>query len=145
MKLIDLNILLYAVNEDSAHHDVIRVWWDEALNGDEPVGLPWIVLLGFIRIATNPLIFPNPLKPDTAITKVDGWLSHQNTRLLQERDGHWNILPRLMAEAVPGPTVSRTLTSRGWQSVMESSCRIAIMTSDVFGGCGCENPLIQEA
>ena len=41
MKLIDLNILLYAINEDSPHHEAIRAWWQEALSGDESLGLPY--------------------------------------------------------------------------------------------------------
>lgn len=49
MKLVDLNVLLYAVNSDSAHHEAVSVWWESALNGDESIGLPWIVLLGFLR------------------------------------------------------------------------------------------------
>jgi len=66
MKLVDLNILLYVVNEDSARHAPVLAWWEEALNNDEPLGLSWIVLLGFLRIATNPDIFPHPLSPDAA-------------------------------------------------------------------------------
>lgn len=98
MKLIDLNILLYAVNEDAAHHGPVLAWWEQAINGDEPLGLPWIVLLGFLRIATNPDIFPRPLDPDTAISKVDAWLSLDSTRLLREKDEHWDILRSLLAE-----------------------------------------------
>ncbi len=85
MKLVDLNILLYVVNEDSIRHPPVLAWWEQALNGDEPVGLPWIVLLGFVRIATNPDIFPRPLDPDAAIGKINVWLSLDNTRLVQEK------------------------------------------------------------
>jgi toxin-antitoxin system PIN domain toxin len=99
VKLIDLNILLYAVNEDAAHHGPVLAWWEQAINGDEPLGLPWIVLLGFLRIATNPDIFPRPLDPETAIGKVDAWLSLDSTRLLREKDEHWDILRSLLAEA----------------------------------------------
>ena len=99
MKLIDLNVLLYAVNEDTIHHASVLAWWQRALSGDEPVGLPWVVLLGFLRIATNPDIFPRPLDPDAAIGKVDAWLSLDSTRLLHEKDEHWEILRSLLAEA----------------------------------------------
>ena len=99
MKLIDLNILLYAINEDAAHHDSVLAWWEEAINGDEPLGLPWIVLLGFLRIATNPDVFPRPLDPETAIDTIEGWLSLESTRLLREKDEHWDILRSLLAEA----------------------------------------------
>lgn len=98
MKLIDLNILLYAINEDSPHHAVILAWWEQALNGDEPLGLPWVVLLGFLRLSTNHDIFPRPLEPDVAIEKVHAWLTLDNIRLLCERDEHWEILRSLLGE-----------------------------------------------
>jgi hypothetical protein len=61
MKLLDANILLYAYNRDSAHHEVCRTWLEEAFNGSEPVALPWQTLLAFIRIATSPRISTRPL------------------------------------------------------------------------------------
>jgi uncharacterized protein len=102
VKLIDLNILLYVVNEDSIHHAPVFAWWEQALNGDAPLGLPWIVLLGFMRIATNPSIYPRPLSPEAAIGKIDVWLSLDNTRLVQEKEDHWNIFRALLAEAGTG-------------------------------------------
>lgn len=98
MKLIDLNILLYTVNEDSPHHGVIRAWWEEALNGDESLGLPWVVLLGFLRISTNRDIFPRPLDSDSATDKVHAWLSVGITTLVPEKEEHWQILRSLLRE-----------------------------------------------
>lgn len=96
MKLIDLNILLYAVNRDAHHHRTIRGWWENALNGEEPVGLTWLVLLGFLRLATNPKVFPKHLDVGQAINRVNGWLSQPNARLVIETDDHWTILRRLL-------------------------------------------------
>ncbi|MGE3154893.1 MAG: type II toxin-antitoxin system VapC family toxin [Nitrospiraceae bacterium] len=98
MKLIDLNILLYAINEDSPHHSPIQAWWEQALNGDEPLGLPWVVLLGFLRISTNHDIFPRPLSSDTAIDKVHAWLALDTTSLVPEKEEHWEILRSLLSE-----------------------------------------------
>jgi toxin-antitoxin system PIN domain toxin len=63
------------------------------------LGFPWIVLLGFLRIATNPDIFPRPLTPDAATEKIAVWLSLSNTRLVQETDEHWSTLRALLSEA----------------------------------------------
>ena len=46
MILIDLNLLLYAVNSGSLHHRKAKGWLEETLSGDESVALPWVVLLG---------------------------------------------------------------------------------------------------
>jgi hypothetical protein len=98
VKLVDLNILLYAINQDSAHHARVRVWWESALNADEPVGLAWPVLLGFLRLSTNPKVFPNPMSSDQAIAKVDEWLAHANVRVIRESDDQWRILRELLGQ-----------------------------------------------
>lgn len=99
MKVVDLNVLLYAVNENSVHHAAALRWWEKALNGDESVGLPWVVLIGFLRLSTNPSVFPQPLNSDEALHKVDAWLALDVTRVLTEKDEHWNVLRSLLAES----------------------------------------------
>ena len=96
MKLVDLNVLLYATNRDAAGHEVIRSWWEAALAGDEPVGLPWVVLLGFLRLSTNAQVFVSPLTPGEAMERIDTWLKHPNVRLVRETEDHWRILKELI-------------------------------------------------
>ncbi len=98
MKLVDLNVLLYVVNESAPHHEVALEWWTAALRSDQPIGLSWIVLLGFLRLTTNPAIFPSPLSAETALDKVDTWLGLEQTRLVQETRGHWQILRDLLTD-----------------------------------------------
>ena len=52
--LVDANLLLYAVDERSPHHQMSRDWLTSSMNGDERVALPWLSLAAFVRIATNP-------------------------------------------------------------------------------------------
>lgn len=54
MKLLDANVLLYAVNSDAAHHERARGWLDDALSGGDAVAFAWIALLAFLRLATAP-------------------------------------------------------------------------------------------
>lgn len=96
MKLVDLNVLLYIVNRDSVHHLAALDWWEETLRRDEPIALTWIVLLGFLRLSSNPAIFPRPLEADVALGKVGTWLSLAQTRLVRETDDHWHILSSLL-------------------------------------------------
>jgi uncharacterized protein len=98
MKIVDLNVLLYAINRDSPHHDRVRRWWESTLSGDEPVGLTWVVLLGFLRLATNPRVFPHPLSPNDALARLDTWLAHPNTVVVSEAEQHWGILRTLLSE-----------------------------------------------
>lgn len=99
MKIVDINVLLYVVNENTPHHQTLLGWWESAVNSDESVGLPWVVLLGFLRISTNPKIFPHPLDPTTALNKIHTWLSLANTVLVREKEEHWEILRILLVEA----------------------------------------------
>lgn len=96
MKLVDLNVLLYAVNRDAPCHDAVRSWWEAAVADDEPLGLPWIVLLGFLRLATSARVFAKPLTPGQAIERIDAWLSCRNVRLVHETEDHWRILKELL-------------------------------------------------
>lgn len=75
MKVVDANILLYAVNEDSIHHADANAWLDRALGGEDTVGLSWIVLLAFVRISTRPGIFAHPLQTGEAMQQVDDWIT----------------------------------------------------------------------
>ena len=99
MKLVDLNVLLYAVNRDAPRHEAIRSWWEKALVDDDPVALPWVVILGFLRLATNSRVFADPLSPNQAIEHVEAWLAHPNVRLVAEIEEHWRILKELLTEA----------------------------------------------
>lgn len=97
MKLVDLNVLLYVINRDSAHHEGALEWWEQTLQSDQPVGLAWIVLLGFLRLTTNPTIFAKPLDDQTALDKIDSWLKLEQTRLVLETEDNWHILRDLLA------------------------------------------------
>lgn len=98
MILVDLNVLLYAINRDAVHHGVVRSWWEATLAGDEPVGLAWIVLTGFLRLATNAHVFPKPLTLEQATGRVDAWLAHPNSCPVHESANHWRILRELLAQ-----------------------------------------------
>lgn len=75
MRLVDANVLLYAVDQNAPHHDAAKGWLDNALNGAETVLLPWMSLLAFVRLTTHPRVFDRPLSPAQALDIVDVWLA----------------------------------------------------------------------
>jgi len=141
MKIVDLNVLLYAVNVNAPHHSRVCQWWEQVINGDESVGLPWIVLLGFLRLATNPSVFRKPLDPDTAIGKVDDWLAQGNVRLVREKEEHWRILRLLLAES----GAAGNLTTDAHLAALAMSHGAALVSCDSdfarFKGLRWENPV----
>jgi hypothetical protein len=70
----DLNLLLYAYDASSPHHAPAAAWWEDCINGAEPVGLPHVVLFGFVRLATNPRAFAAPMRLATSIACIREWL-----------------------------------------------------------------------
>lgn len=97
MKVVDANVLLYAVNRDAAHHETARRWLTEALNAQEPLGFMWIVLLAFVRLSTSPVVLPHPIDVDSATATVDEWLGRPNSVLLEPRAGHLSRMRELLA------------------------------------------------
>ncbi|TLG10295.1 type II toxin-antitoxin system VapC family toxin [Nocardia cyriacigeorgica] len=94
--IVDVNILLYAVDESSPHHDVAHAWLEDAMNGDVRVGFPWHSLVGFVRIATHPKIFTAPMTGREAWQFVDEWLDHDMAWVPLPTDRHRRVLGRLI-------------------------------------------------
>lgn len=99
MICIDLNVLLYAIDEESAHHAKARAWLEAELSGSRPVGLAWSVLLGFLRIASRPGVLRRPMAASDAIAYVDEWLALPGVTPLAPTASHWRILRELLASA----------------------------------------------
>jgi hypothetical protein len=141
VRIVDLNVLLYAVNSDAAQHDLARRWWETALNDEDSVGLAWIVLLGFLRLATNSRVFPRPLAPDIAAAKLDGWLALDNVRVVREKDDHWETLKALVRDA----GTAGNLTTDAHLAALALSHDAVLVSCDTdfarFKGLRWENPL----
>ena len=43
MIIPDLNLLVYSYNADAAHHQQVKVWWENLVAGSQPVALQWVV------------------------------------------------------------------------------------------------------
>ena len=43
MIVVDVNLLIYAVNRDAPDHHKAKSWLEAVVSGTETVGLPWIV------------------------------------------------------------------------------------------------------
>jgi len=96
MKVVDANVLLYAVNEDSTKHEESREWLDSALSGGATVGFSWIVLLAFIRLSTKAGIFPRPLTLTEALGVVEAWLAQPAAVVVEPTVRHASVLADLL-------------------------------------------------
>jgi len=128
VKLLDLNLLLYAVNRDSASHRAARVWLEGVLNGDEAIAIPWVVLLGFLRLTTNPSILPRPLTPEQAMDVVDGWLALPGVTTLHPGEEHWGVLRELLE--VSGTAGNLTTDAHLAALAIENGCELCSADGD---------------
>jgi hypothetical protein len=104
--LVDANVLLYAYDLRSEHHERCRSWVEKAFSGEEPVCISWVTLLAFIRISTNPRIFEVPLSAAEAIAIVSSWLARPAVSILEAGEQCWEILRAVLVEAqISGPLV----------------------------------------
>jgi toxin-antitoxin system PIN domain toxin len=99
VNLVDANVLIYAVNSDSPHHEKARTWLENALSGSESLGFAWAVLLAFLRVTTRRGILEQPLAVPAAIAYVDAWLQQPNVEIVEPDDRHWQILRTLIVTA----------------------------------------------
>lgn len=102
MNLVDANVLIYAVNENDAHHAQSRAWLDRALVGVETIGFTWIVMLAFLRLTTKIGLFPNPLSVDEANDRVRAWLAEPAALVVDPTTRHFDVLAALLMDSGTG-------------------------------------------
>jgi toxin-antitoxin system PIN domain toxin len=139
--LIDANILLYAVNKDAAQHARAKSWLETALSGTETIGLPWTVLLAFLRLTTRPGLFRNPLHIGTAFDLMDLWLERTSVSIVHPGPRHGTILRELLEPFGTGGN----LTSDAHLAALALENRAELCSSDSdflrFRGVKWRNPL----
>ncbi|OGA38883.1 MAG: DNA-binding protein [Betaproteobacteria bacterium RIFCSPLOWO2_12_FULL_62_13] len=99
MFLPDVNVLVYAHREDTAHHAECHRWLETAINGDEAYGISELVLSGFVRVVTHPKVFTKPSRIADALTFADQLRNRPNCVLVAPGPRHWEIFCRLCTES----------------------------------------------
>jgi uncharacterized protein len=92
----DVNLLLYAYDDAAKHHAAAKAWLEESLSGEESVGFAWVVLMGYVRISTNPRVYSEPLGVDEALDVVESWLRQDVAVLLYPDTDHLMTFRRLL-------------------------------------------------
>jgi toxin-antitoxin system PIN domain toxin len=96
VSLSDVNLLLYAYDASSAHHERARRWLEAQLSGVETFAFAWVVLLAFVRLVTNPRVFESPLAVDEALDAVDAWLAAPCATIVHPGPRHPVVLRQLL-------------------------------------------------
>ena len=102
MTVVDANLLIYAVDRGSRHHQRAKAWLDSALSGAETVIFPWVCLLAFLRLTTQAGVFEEPLSVDQAVGVVEAWTSQPEAMLGIPGGRHIELLRRLLTATGSG-------------------------------------------
>jgi len=103
----DVNVLLNAYFTRLEHHDGAHTWLQRVRTGDDLVGMPDLVLSSFVRIATNPRVFPERLSADDALEFCGMIRGSSAVVRLVGGPRHWQTFSSLVrAAAITGPDVA---------------------------------------
>jgi toxin-antitoxin system PIN domain toxin len=86
---LDTNVLLHASNADDPLHERARELVNRLAYGPDLLYLFWPTIMGFLRIATHPAIFPNPATPEQATAAITALLERPTVRTETEETGFW--------------------------------------------------------
>jgi toxin-antitoxin system PIN domain toxin len=141
MIIADINLLVFAYNTDAPHHTEARRWWETCLSGGRLVGLPWVVMLGFVRVMTSRVVLTDPMGPVEALGHVRSWLERPQTQVLVPGPRHLDILTEIMHAS----GASGRLTTDAHLAALAIETQSELHSNDAdfsrFPGLRWENPL----
>jgi toxin-antitoxin system PIN domain toxin len=137
----DINLLVYTYNSDAPYHDEARKWWEALLSGHATVGIPWAVVLGFVRIMTSRAVLIDPMEPVEAIAHVQTWFDCSQTQVIVPGPRHLGILSDIMAQS----RASGRLTTDAHLAALAIELQAELHSNDTdfsrFPGLRWRNPL----
>lgn len=103
---IDANVLLYASDRGGDRHERARRFIEACAAGPEILCLTWPTLMAYLRIATHPRTFAQPLNPDEALGNVAALIGLPHVRVVSEEGGFLDAYSRIAGDmAVRGNLV----------------------------------------
>ena len=103
--LPDINILVAAHRADHPQHKIAGEWLKQQLKyaqSGQSLVLPMQVVSGFLRLVTNPKIFPTPSSSAQAVDFIDWLLENPNVRLLGQSSEWINFRSLVLEKQLTG-------------------------------------------
>lgn len=102
MIIPDTNLLVYAHREQAPQHATAIAWWQGLIEGAESIGLPWEIIVSFIRVMTKPQIVTDPIPTSDVIAVVEYWLSLGQVVIVEPGPRHLVVVADLLTEVGVG-------------------------------------------
>ena len=99
MRLIDVNVLVYAYRADAPDHERFRDWLENLRGGEEPYAVSDVVLSGFLRIVTHPKVFSPPSKIEAALQFAQALRESPNCIAATPGARHWSLFEKLCRDS----------------------------------------------
>ncbi|MEM9151708.1 MAG: type II toxin-antitoxin system VapC family toxin [Cyanobacteria bacterium P01_F01_bin.3] len=139
--LIDVNLLLYAKVSNYPQHKAAASWFEQQVNEQIRMGIPWANILAFLRIVTNPRVYRVPLSINDAQAQIDEWLNLPNVWIPLPTGQHRRILSQLLFEN----QLTGNLIPDAHLAALAIEHGLEVCTTDTdfahFSGCKWRNPL----
>ncbi len=141
MRLVDVNVLVYAFRADAPGHAAHRAWLQALVDGDEAYAVSDHVLAGFLRVVTHPRVFhpPTPLGP--ALAFAEAFRDRPAAVAVAPGQRHWDLFTRLCRDA----EARGNLVPDAWLAALaiESGCEFITTDRDFarFPGLRWRHPL----
>jgi toxin-antitoxin system PIN domain toxin len=103
---VDTNVLVYAADRDSPHHEPCRAWLERQRARPDAWYVTWSILYEFLRVTTHPRIMRRPWDAKGAWTFVSGLLASPGLEVLVATPRHAAVAEQVLAEL---PDVSGNL------------------------------------
>jgi hypothetical protein len=141
MRLVDVNVLVYAFRADAPGHAAHRAWLQGLVGSDEAYAVSDHVLAGFLRVVTHPKVFRPPTPFGLALAFVRACRERANAVLVAPGARHWTIFAKLCREA----GARGNLVPDAWLAALaiESGCELVTTDRDFarFRGLRWRHPL----
>jgi toxin-antitoxin system PIN domain toxin len=98
---LDVNVLVYATHRNSPFHERAKALVEQFATGPGLVYLFWPVVMGYLRLVTNPSLLDSPLSPTAARENIEGLLARANVRAAGELEDFWATYRRIAGEVSP--------------------------------------------
>ena len=111
------------------------------MTGRERVGIPWAVVIGFVRLVTHPAVLEHPLPPRAGIERVRQWFAREHVQSVDPGPRHLLILEALFESTGVGGSL--TTDTHLAALAIEHQCELHSSDTDFarFPGLRWHNPL----
>lgn len=137
----DVNLLVFAYNDQSAFHREAKTWWEDCLNGTVPVGIPWVSISGFLRLMTHPRVLERPMTVPAAVSCVRQWLDQPPVRILHPGARFPEVFFQWILQIGTGGNLITDVSLAAMATEYQAELHSADSDFDRFPGLRWRNPL----